>query len=260
MPTVAILSDIHANLPALETVLSEVRDSGADDIVFLGDIVGYGASPAECVDLVRKTGGACLMGNHDVEISKVRKRGCTFSDPDWKCLPYQAGLALAAQQLNTDQAQWLAALPYRLRLPGALAAHGSLNEPEAFNYIKGDESSMPTLEILRKERSKVGFFGHTHVQGVFCENAEALAWLDESRVVLPEGLPCAVTVGSVGQPHYELRATWVLWHSESRIVEFRKTPYDRLKAARAIAKAGLPMESSLALMNSAEVNALLGRD
>lgn len=255
MPTVAILSDIHSNLPALEAVLADVKQCGAAHIVFLGDIVGYGGSPAECVNLVRKMGGACVMGNHDLEIDKVRKRGCTFRDPDWKSCEYQAGLAHSAKCLDAAQAAWLAALPYRMNLPGAIAAHGSLDEPEAFNYIKDVESAGPTLGVLRKEKSKVGFFGHTHEQGIFTEDADALEWLDETRVKIPAGPACAVTVGAVGRPHKdpERRAGWVLWDPENGVVDFRKTDYHRLQAAHDIMLARLPIESALALLTAAEV-------
>lgn len=261
MPTIAILSDIHCNLPALEAVLREVAQCGAEHTVFLGDIVGYGGSPSECVNLVRKAGGACVMGNHDFEIQSVRKRGCTFRDPDWKCFEYEAGLAHSAKCLDADQAQWLAALPYRMKLPGAIAAHGSLDEPEAFNYIKDAESAAPTLAILKKESAKVGFFGHTHVQDIFVEEFDALEWLDATRVKIPAGVACAVIVGAVGRPHSDAegRAAWVLWNPEDGVVEFRKTPYNRLLAARAIALAGLPMESSLILLTAKEFVEVLDR-
>ena len=199
------------------------------------------------------------MGNHDVEIQSVRKRGCTFRDPDWKCLEYEAGLAHSARCLDAAQAQWLAALPYRMRLPGAIAAHGSLDEPEAFNYIVGSESAAPTLAVLKGEPVKVGFFGHTHVQDIFSEEFDALEWLDATRVKIPVGLACAVTVGAVGRPYKdaECRAAWVLWDPEEGVVEFRKTNYNRREAARAIALAGLPMESSLVLLRAEEVTHIL---
>lgn len=261
MPTVAILSDIHSNLPALEAVLQEVEQSGAKSIVFLGDIVGYGGSPSECVNLVRQAGGVCVMGNHDAEIQSVRQRGCTFNDPDWKHHEYEAGLAHSAKCLDADQAQWLAALPYRMNLPGAIAAHGSLDNPEAFNYLVDTETAAPTLAVLKKESVKVGFFGHTHVQDIFVEELDALEWLDATRVKIPAGVACAITVGAVGRPNHdaERRAAWVLWNPEEGVVEFRKTPYNRLLAASAIALAGLPMGSSLALLTAEEVNELLNR-
>lgn len=262
VPLTAILSDIHANLPALEAVLREVKECRATRVVFLGDLVGYGASPSECVTLIREHGGECVIGNHDVEISETRKRGCAFRDPDWKRCPYQAGLAHAAWGLDEDQAQWLAALPFKMKLDGAMAAHGSLNDPEAFHYIKDIDSALPTLDILRKERVAAGFFGHTHLQGIFTEVTHALEWLDGSTVRITQGSPCAITIGSVGRPRHETdrRAAWALWDSENRVVEFRKTTYNRLRAAHDIMVAGLPLESALELLTAAEIAALLKQE
>jgi predicted phosphodiesterase len=249
MSKTAILSDIHANLPAFTAVLREVEKSGAERIAFLGDIVGYGASPAECVKLVRNLGGNCVMGNHDEEIRAVRRRGCSFRDPDWRQCGYQAGLAHAAMALDADQAEWLAALPYKKKIDAAWIAHGSLDEPEAFDYIEDAESAAPTLAILQKESIKTCFVGHTHVPGVFVENDEVLEWPDETKVRIPSDHACVVSVGSVGQPRSQTdrRASWVLWDSETRIVEFRKTEFNRLQAANDIAMAGLPLESALRL-------------
>ena len=255
MPTVAILSDIHANLPAFEAVLRDVEECGADRIVFLGDIVGYGAWPAECVDLVRQHGGCCVMGNHDVEIRNVRRNGCSFRDPDWKSCGYQAGLAHAARCLDAAQADWLAALPYRLKIPGAVGAHASLVEPEAFDYIQDAATAAPTLAVLRKERVKVGFFGHTHVADIFTDEIDAMERLDAARVRIPPRISCAVTVGSVGQPRHETdrRATWVLWDPDEGVVDCRRTDYDRFQAVHGIIDAGLPIESALRLLTDEEL-------
>lgn len=260
MSKIAILSDIHANLPALVAVLRDVQASGAERIVFLGDIVGYGASPGECVEWVRKLGGVGVMGNHDVEIRAVRKRGCTFDEPGWKNCGYEAGLAHAARCLDSNQADWLAALPFTAKIPGAFIAHGDLGEPEAFDCIECGESAEPTLEILRNERIKTGFFGHTHVPAIFADQDNALEWLDDTRVRIPSGLACAVTVGSVGQPRHETdrRAAWVLWDSDDRVVNFRKTDYNRLQAAKDIATAGLPLESALKLLTDDEAAIFVG--
>ena len=259
MSKIAILSDIHANLPAFEAVLRDVQGSGAERIVFLGDIVGYGASPAECVDLVRKSGGSCVMGNHDKEIRGVRRSGCAFRDPDWRQCGYQAGLAHAANCLDADQAAWLAALPYTMRIPGAILAHGRLDEPERFNYIEDDETAEPSLEILNQDTHKVGFVGHSHVQGIFAAKNDALEWLDGMHVRIPKDMACVVNVGSVGQPRHisDRRAAWVLWDPQQNIVEFRKLNYNRLQAAQEIAQAGLPLESALRLLTQEEAAFLL---
>ena len=146
-------------------------------------------------------------------------------------------------------------LPYELRIPGARVAHASLDEPPAWNYISDADSAEPTLKILRQERhSRVGFFGHTHEQGIFPDAPDALEWLDATRVKIPEAMACVVMVGSVGQPRHETdrRAAWVLWDSEAGAVEFRKTEYNRLEAAQQIAKAGLPMASAMRLLTDPE--------
>lgn len=188
MSKIALLAEIHSNLPAFEAVMREVRDSGAESIVFLGDIVGYGASPAECVDLARQSGDSAVMGNHDLEIRKVRRAGCVFRNPDWQRSSYQAGLAHSARALDAAQAEWLAGLPYVIKIRGAVVAHASMFEPEAFDPIPDAETAAPTLAILRREKPSIGFFGHTHEPGVFAENPEAMEWLDETRLRIRSGV------------------------------------------------------------------------
>ena len=157
MKKIAILSDIHANLPAIEAVLREVEQCGAGRVVFLGDIVGYGASPAECVDLVRKLGGECVMGNHDIAIKRVRMRGRQGMSAGWEQSGYFAGLVHAAESLDGEKASWLESLPFTLRIPGAIAAHANLHEPEGFDSITDAASARPTLESLMKKSPMTGF-------------------------------------------------------------------------------------------------------
>ena len=224
MQKIAILSDIHANLPALEAVLHDVEQSGANRILFLGDIVGYGASPVECVNFVRKLGGECVMGNHDHAIKHVRIRGRQGMSPGWEQSAYFAGLVHAAESLNGEQASWLEGLPFTLKIPGAIAAHANFHEPESFDSITDSASAAPTLKKLMSSPSKTGFFGHTHVQQVFPYPTGEIQWLDSTRFLTPKDVPCAVMVGSVGHPHHEsdLRAAWLLCDPAERVVEFRK--------------------------------------
>jgi predicted phosphodiesterase len=258
MSKIAILSDIHSNLQAFKAVLLDVKTSEAEHIVFLGDIVGYGASPAECVNLVRKLDGDCVMGNHDASMRSVRRRGCSCLDPDWKQSGYLSGLVHSARCLDAGQAEWLASLPFSKNIPGAIVAHANLADPESFDYIKDAESASATLEILREKTTQVGFFGHTHVQEVFADPLGNVEWLDGTRFRIPNGTACVVMVGAVGQPRHETdrRAAWVLWDATERVVEFRKTPYQRLEAAQAIIDAGLPSESALRLLTPDEASFL----
>jgi predicted phosphodiesterase len=253
MPKIAILSDIHANLPAFKAVLKEVLESGADQIAVLGDIVGYGASPGECVDLCRKLNAITVMGNHDVDMRQYLN-GRRPMEPKWEKSDFLAGLVHTADTLNAEQTEWLAALPYAKLIKGAVIAHGSLDDPECFNYINSYEHAVPTLRLLIEQKYKVGFFGHTHEQEVFHHPKTKLTWENETTFTIPADHPCVVMVGSVGQPRSEddRRACWVLWDSETRRVELRKTEYNRLKAAQDIAKSGLPIESALRLISPEE--------
>jgi predicted phosphodiesterase len=260
MESIALITDIHANLPAFKSVLRDVQDSGATEIVFLGDIVGYGASPAECVRLVRRLGGKCVMGNHDCDMAMYRNTRFGRDDPRRQKDGYLAGLIHAADTLPQEDAEWLAKLPFAGLIKDAHAAHGSLDDPEVFNYIEDAESAAYTLAILAEEKYKIGFFGHTHQPNIFSEDDTKLEWINETSVRIPEGLACAVTVGSCGQPRTpdDLRACWALWKPAERIVEFKRTEYSRLHAAQDIAKAGLPLETAARLLNDAEFAAVFG--
>jgi predicted phosphodiesterase len=254
MKKIALLTDIHANLPALLSVLREVKESGATEIVFLGDIVGYGASPAECVQWVRKLGGHCVMGNHDLAVPYYRENAQRRTDPRKIRDGYLAGLIHAAETLAEEDAEWLMNLPYVMEIPGAWIAHASIDDPKNFNYVEDQESAADTLNFLSRMEIKLGFFGHTHVPNIFAEDASKLEWINDSTVRIPGDMACAVTVGSCGQPRTrdDLRACWALWNPEERIVEFRRTEYNRIKAAQDAAKAGLPLEAASRVLTDAE--------
>ena len=254
MKKIALLTDIHANLPALLSVLREVKESGATEIVFLGDIVGYGASPSECVQWVRKLGGKCVMGNHDEAVPYYRASPKSRNDPRKNKDGFLAGLIHAAETLSEDDAEWLKNLPYVLEISGAWVAHGSIDDPEKFNYVEDQESAADTLNFLSRMEIKLGFFGHTHVPNIFAEDADKLEWINDSTVRIPEDMACAVTVGSCGQARTrdDLRACWSLWNPEERIVEFRRTEYNRFQAALDTAKAGLPLDVAARVLTDAE--------
>lgn len=254
MSRIAILSDIHGNLPALESVLDDARRVGVDRFVCLGDTVGYGASSAECIDRIHGAGAQCVMGNHDVAIQRVREVGRGGMAAGWERSGYAAGLIHAAETLGDERSSWLAELPYTLKIPGALVAHANYHSPESFSYITDPESAAPTLGKLDRESGLTGFFGHTHIQEVFPDPVGGVEWLDGMRFQIPADAPCVVMVDSVGQPRHssDLRAAWVLWDPEQRIVELRKTNYPRLQAARDIILAGLPLESAMKLLSYEE--------
>jgi len=252
VPKIAILSDIHANLPALVAVLDEVASSGADQIVVGGDTVGYGASPAACVRLVRERNAQSVLGNHDFYTLQLRQNPRLMPRDQRETNPVWAGVAHAAETLSDDDAAWLASLPQALDLPGAILAHAALHDIDSWPYLHTQRDARPTLKALRKHDISLGFFGHTHRQDLFADASapDLPEYLENRRVRIPSGAICAVLTGSVGQPRDgDLRAAWVLWDSDERIVEFRRTPYPAFEAAMDILTSGLPEHSAHRLLD-----------
>jgi len=244
MPKIAILSDIHANDPALKAVLRDVARSKASRVVFGGDIVGYGASSEACVGRVRAQGGDCVMGNHDFYTNHIRRDPSALpANRDWRKNPVWAGVEEAARTLSEDNAAWLRALPRELEIPGGVVAHAALHHPEEWPYLRSLHDALPTLERLRESGRRIGFLGHTHRQELFFDPTEAVTpeWLNATRVHLPEGIVCAVMVGSVGQPRDgNPKCGYVIYDLDEGSIELRRLPYDIATAQKKILAAGLP--------------------
>jgi predicted phosphodiesterase len=253
MPKIAILSDIHANAPALEAVLRDVAKAKVKRIVFGGDVVGYGASSNACVTRVREMGGECVLGNHDHYTNQIRRdRSVLPANRDWRKNPVWAGVEEAARTLSEANAEWLSHLPRSLDIPGGVVVHAALHQMEEWPYLRSLNDAQPTLSILRRTAIGIGFFGHTHRQEIFFDAAEPVTpeRINATRTHLPEGVVCAVVVGSVGQPRDgDLRAGWTLWDSDTRVVEFRRTDYPALDAAHDIVAADLPVDSAMRLLD-----------
>lgn len=254
MARIAILSDIHSNWQALQAVLREVQTSRIDRVICLGDVVGYGANPARCVQMLRQLKAGMVMGNHEYEMLLVRRWGTEHLDADWRSDGYQAGLVHSARELDQGQIDWLTSIPAWAELEQSLVAHANLEDPMRFGYIESVDDALPTLEVLKNRSAAVGFFGHTHQQQVFYNKADDLEWIDETTFRVHPQHPCAVMVGSVGQSRMEgdLRAAWAIYDSAASVVEFRRTEYDRLAAAKSMIAAGLPRESALRLLTEKE--------
>lgn len=239
----ALIADIHANLHALKAVLGEIGKAGMDDLLCLGDVVGYGAHPAECVDLLHRVRCKGVMGNHDYYVSTdspgielILEEPATLTNPVW------AGVRHARQQLSSDQLAWLRELQPVGSMGDEIVAHAALHDFENWPYLRTLEDARPTLDLLN---GRVGFFGHTHREDIIFNEADqspAPEQLAERSFHLPTETSIAITAGGTGQPRDgDPRARWLSWDSETRVIEFRRVPYDNQAAAKAILEAGLPM-------------------
>jgi len=231
---IAVISDIHANWPALEAVMADF--AGVDDVICLGDLVGYGGDPIPCLDYIRGRGWLTLAGNHD--------RACT--DPDalgWFNEEAASAIRWTVDQLGPDRIGWLAALPEQTSRLGVRLVHASPRSP-VFEYILDMPTAAANLKALL---GGVCFHGHTHIPGVF--------QIDGRRVVhnyrlgaAPFPSPALVNPGSVGQPRdNDPGASYGIWDTAADSFEFRRVAYDREAAKRSIRQAGLPERFAIRL-------------
>ncbi len=215
----AIISDIHANLEALDRVLADAREQGVDRFICLGDVVGYGPQPAEAVARVRETCAITLAGNHDDAVSG-RGDADAFID-----------LALDAverhrEALAPDDLAWLKSLPWSCELEGALAAHGDACEPQKFYYIENEDDATANFNATD---AQLLFVGHTHTPGIFLTGQSGAVYqIEPQDFTLEDGKRYIVNPGSVGYPREKdgrCFSSYVVYDSEERTVSFRFLPF-----------------------------------
>lgn len=222
----ALISDIHSNLEALEAVLADIDSQGIKEIFCLGDIVGYGPNPRECIDLVEKRTQVCLLGNHD--------QGALFDPMGFNSVAERA-IFWTREQLEKPLSigdrpdkrwEFLGELPRTHRDESFLFVHGSARNP-LNEYVFPEDVYMPRkLERIFSLIQRFCFQGHTHVPGVFTEQPEFSAPDDiDYEYRLPAEGRLMVNVGSVGQPRDgDNRACYAILEDE--IIRFRRVPYD----------------------------------
>lgn len=206
----ALISDIHGNLEALEAVLGDIKAQGISEIYCLGDIVGYGPNPRECIDLVMESCSVTLLGNHD--------QGAMF-DPEGFNIGAEKAIFWTRDQLDNpndrDQKErrweFLGELPRSHRLGPYLFVHGSPRNPLSEYVFPEDIYNHRKMERLFQLIGQYCFQGHTHVPGVFTESHQFFAPDEvDLEYALGEG-KVMVNVGSVGQPRDgDNRACYVL--------------------------------------------------
>jgi diadenosine tetraphosphatase ApaH/serine/threonine PP2A family protein phosphatase len=229
----AVLSDVHSNLEALEAVLADVGRAGAAELLCLGDFVGYGASPNECLDRLRPLVTAAVVGNHDVAVCGRSRLG-----------DFTSNAAQAARWTGTvlspENRAWLEALPYERRHGGALLVHASPAEPRAWHYVLSVEEARIEFDGFEDELCLIG---HSHYPGAFRLDGPSgdIVYGREADVALEAGNRYLVNVPSVGQPRDgDARAGYLLWDDAARWVRHVRVDYDFDSARQRILDAGLP--------------------
>jgi predicted phosphodiesterase len=226
----AVISDIHGNLEALEAVLRDVPEE-VESIFCLGDVIGYGANPDECCNIVRELGMPTISGNHDLAVTDLE------TDLNWFNPTAAAAVLWTRDHLGVENAEFLRTRPRMMRTDEALFVHGSIRDPD--EYIINRVSAEENLTVLRSEHPDVGicYFGHTHVKAVVPSPNGPM--LEGHTLDLRFGGPYLVNPGSVGQPRDgDAFASYVIANGER--VLYRLVEYDIKKAQDKIRAAGLP--------------------
>ncbi len=233
---IGIFSDVHANIEALSAVVESLQRDPPDVLACLGDVVGYGASPNECADLVREVAKVTILGNHDAAVAGRM-------DYSYYYEAARKALDLHASVLTPGNLAWLRALPYSHRLVGTDVnlCHGSPVRLEDFEYIFAPEQARDCLPIW-DELAHLTLIGHSHLCKVFeLTPTEAVELHGPPRTfTLRPDRKYIVSVGSVGQPRdYDNRASYVTYDTESRQFNFKRAEYDIESAAQKIFEARL---------------------
>jgi predicted phosphodiesterase len=230
----AIISDIHGNLPALEAVLSAVEETAPDELWCLGDVVGYGAQPDECARLVSERCALSLVGNHDLAVLGEIEVGA-FSPAAAEAVTW------TKQHAAPETLEYLRGLQPADEGRDPALYHASPRDPVWEYVLRADEAE----ENLAAQAARVSLIGHSHVALYFVApdgDADVRGAQGEagSSLEVGEGR-WLINPGSVGQPRDgDPRAAWMELDTEAWTVTYRRNGYEIERAAEAIAEAGLP--------------------
>lgn len=225
----AIISDIHSNLEAFERTVHEIDRIGVDKIICLGDIVGYGANPNECLDIVRERQLTSIIGNHDIV-------ACGRGEPD-NFNPIARDAALwTRNELTEENKDFLFGLPYQREIDDFLIVHGAISDPDLYIF----SSSEALLEFSFMGKANICFFGHTHVKVYYVYSHGKVQGFTDDEVELSGDNLYLVNPGSVGQPRdRDPRASFLIYEHDEKTIKFFRLEYDIMTAQEKIIDAGL---------------------
>jgi len=220
---IASISDIHSNLEALTKAFEIIDRQSIDKIICLGDIVGYGANPNECVELVRQRCNVVIKGNHEEAVLDITKAGCFTNNA-------RLAIELTLHQITGENLDFLRSLSLLDRNTDALFVHASPCDPSEWNYIFEEDTAANTFKCFSES---LCFIGHTHMPAIFSINGQASMIIKDERYL--------VNVGSIGQPRdRNADLSFGIFDSDNWTYENIRSPYDIETASQKILKTTLP--------------------
>lgn len=227
----AILSDIHSNLEALQVALADAKEQKCSHYVCLGDVVGYGPNPRECLEIVRQLNCPTVMGNHDEYCA---------SEMDLTGFNPMAADAIkwTRAQLADEEREWLRSLKYVRVLDAFTIVHATLDLPEKWAYVFDKLAASASFNY---QHTAVCFNGHTHVPIAFVRSGGTIQGGLYTKIKIEVGRKYFINVGSIGQPRdRNPKASYVILDLVNNIIELRRLDYDIATTQQKIRAAGLP--------------------
>lgn len=230
---IAVLSDIHSNIDALEAVIKDAVDWGASEWLVAGDMVGYGAAPDNCIRTVRELGAACIAGNHEWGVLEK-------TPIDYFNAAAREGIVWTREHLSDESRKYLEGLPLVLTRGQISLSHANFLAPQSWEYVF-------TLDRARQEfegfSARLGVIGHSHIPFIVRALKDG-----PTEQVMRISLRCKeeerllINAGSVGQPRDgDPRACYLRVDRLSCEIALRRVTYDVAEAQRRISQAGLPI-------------------
>jgi predicted phosphodiesterase len=237
---VAVISDVHSNLPALETVLEAIKGEGVQELWCLGDLVGYNAHPEECARMVLDIADICLAGNHDLVVNgAISSQVFTHDAAD--------AAAYAREVMSEETLERLRALQPSGERHGVALYHASPRDP-VWEYVLDNRTA---AACLHEQSQPIALIGHSHIPLMYGlegdDDRAAGGYAHEGTRPLGEGRRL-INPGSVGQPRDgDPRAAYIVLDLGARTVTWRRLEYDIERTQRAVIEAGLPRSLALRL-------------
>lgn len=244
----AFISDLHANLQAWRAVHVDIRASRADYIICLGDLIGYGPSPAELLDEVHTHVDAFVLGNHDAAVSG-RMDDSSFT-PQARTM-----IRWTASKLNRKAASFLRTFPLTLVGNGFRCTHGEFSDPARFEYVLNPEEALPSWRAVD---SQLLLAGHTHDPAFFLIGSSGIPrQVAVQDFEIEPGKRYFINVGSVGHPRDgDPRASYCIYDTDARAIYWRRVPFDLAAYRTTLVGAGLDPDQSHFLKNDPTARAV----
>ncbi len=225
------ISDIHGNLEALTAVLDDFRGRKIDEIVCLGDIVGYGPDPNACVALVRENARYTVLGNHDS--AAIGKTTLQYFN-----LYARQAIEWTREALDADAYSYLSSLPLKIIVDDMTLVHSTPDHPEEWNYLFDTRDAIRNFEYFR---TRLCFIGHSHRPVAFFHKNERYWPVEDRTLLIQPDMRCIINVGSVGQPRDgDARACYGIYDENKREFRYIRVPYEIEKTQEKMRKANLP--------------------